>query len=275
MWWQCPTLVGSCVGRFVLRTSSDAVFFFQFGVAFWWVVLGEVYFEGANRVWRALKTLILNTGGAHDPTGQYIHYSHHPSASPTRCCCDRPGHGGRLFLNCRHEKSSCLCGSFIPLVVMLLLMKWNWFWSPGSQHNVLFFGCSLLPICLHKFKGWFRANFEFGEKVHQWRVSREWSNVIGHKMVSSLAGVDTTAKVFSVKNFKHGWNMTWRHCLMGEFSKSWVFWAVFSFLFFHYVHQTNCCLSNNLVLGWNSWPIDALLCSLNWSYDNAHTRTNH
>ena len=35
----------------------------QFGVAFWWVVLREAYFEGPNRVWRALKTSILNTGG--------------------------------------------------------------------------------------------------------------------------------------------------------------------------------------------------------------------
>ena len=33
---------------------------FQFGVAFWRVVLREVYFEGPNRVWRALKTSILN-----------------------------------------------------------------------------------------------------------------------------------------------------------------------------------------------------------------------
>ena len=34
---------------------------FQFGVAFWRVVLRKVYFEGPNRVWRALKTSILNT----------------------------------------------------------------------------------------------------------------------------------------------------------------------------------------------------------------------
>ena len=34
---------------------------FQFGVAFWRVVLREVYFEGPNRVWRALKTSIVNT----------------------------------------------------------------------------------------------------------------------------------------------------------------------------------------------------------------------
>ena len=33
---------------------------FQFGVVFWTVVLGEVYFEGPNCIWRALKTSILN-----------------------------------------------------------------------------------------------------------------------------------------------------------------------------------------------------------------------
>ena len=33
----------------------------QIGVAFWRVVLWEVYFEGPNRVWRALKTSFLNT----------------------------------------------------------------------------------------------------------------------------------------------------------------------------------------------------------------------
>jgi hypothetical protein len=35
---------------------------FQFGVAFWRVVLREVYFEGPNRIWRALKISILNIG---------------------------------------------------------------------------------------------------------------------------------------------------------------------------------------------------------------------
>ena len=35
---------------------------FQFGVSFWRVILREVYFEGPNHVWRALKTSILNTG---------------------------------------------------------------------------------------------------------------------------------------------------------------------------------------------------------------------
>ena len=34
---------------------------FQFGVAFGRVVLREVYFEGPNCVWRALRTSILNT----------------------------------------------------------------------------------------------------------------------------------------------------------------------------------------------------------------------
>ena len=34
---------------------------FEFGVAFWRVVLREVYFESPSHVWRALKTSILNT----------------------------------------------------------------------------------------------------------------------------------------------------------------------------------------------------------------------
>ena len=41
---------------------------FQFGVAFWRVVLREVYFEGPNHVWRALKTSILKTR-CHHVTG--------------------------------------------------------------------------------------------------------------------------------------------------------------------------------------------------------------
>ena len=34
---------------------------FQFGVAYWRVALREEYFEKPNRIWRALKTSILNT----------------------------------------------------------------------------------------------------------------------------------------------------------------------------------------------------------------------
>ena len=52
-------LSGSCGGQIISSTSSD-VFILQFGVAFWRVVLREVYFEGPNRVWRALKTSIWN-----------------------------------------------------------------------------------------------------------------------------------------------------------------------------------------------------------------------
>ena len=60
MWYMFPiqceelridqTLVGSCGGHIILRTSSDVVFILQFGVAFQRVVLREVYFEGPNRV---------------------------------------------------------------------------------------------------------------------------------------------------------------------------------------------------------------------------------
>ena len=34
---------------------------FQFGIEFWRVILREVCFEEPNRIWRALKTSILNT----------------------------------------------------------------------------------------------------------------------------------------------------------------------------------------------------------------------
>ena len=61
-------LVGSCDGQIILRTSSD-VFIFQFGIAFWRVVLREVYIEGPNHVWRALKASILNIG--HDLQDYY------------------------------------------------------------------------------------------------------------------------------------------------------------------------------------------------------------
>ena len=37
---------------------------FQIGVALWRAILREVYFEGPNRGWRALKTSILNTAAS-------------------------------------------------------------------------------------------------------------------------------------------------------------------------------------------------------------------
>ena len=40
----------------------DFKWHFQFGVAFWRVVFWEVYCEGPNCVWRALKTSSLNIG---------------------------------------------------------------------------------------------------------------------------------------------------------------------------------------------------------------------
>jgi hypothetical protein len=47
LWWV------DCIEDFKWRLH------FQFGVAFWRVVLREVYFEGPNRIWRALKTWTL------------------------------------------------------------------------------------------------------------------------------------------------------------------------------------------------------------------------
>ena len=53
---------------------------FQFGVAFW-RVKRYVNFEGPNRVWRALKTSILNTGGkalCHTPCMRSVHKLQNP-----------------------------------------------------------------------------------------------------------------------------------------------------------------------------------------------------
>jgi hypothetical protein len=46
---------------------------FQFGFAIWRIVLREAYFEGPNRIWRALKTSILNIawGEAKSPVVTY------------------------------------------------------------------------------------------------------------------------------------------------------------------------------------------------------------
>ena len=45
----------------ILYWGLQVISSFQFRIAFWRVILREVHFEGPNRVWRALKTSILNT----------------------------------------------------------------------------------------------------------------------------------------------------------------------------------------------------------------------
>ena len=61
---------------------------FQYGVACWRVVLREVYFEGPNRVWRALKTSILNIEVVYFHTSIYLptillHWVPMPMPMPT------------------------------------------------------------------------------------------------------------------------------------------------------------------------------------------------
>ena len=55
--------------------------------------------------------------------------------------------------------------------------------------------------------GIIRANLDYDEEVHHLGISREWSNMIGYKMSSSLAEVSTKAMTSPVENFKQGlWN---------------------------------------------------------------------
>ena len=56
---KCPTLVGSCAEWYILRTSSD-VFVFNSGLHFEGLFWERYMLKGPNRIWRALKTLILN-----------------------------------------------------------------------------------------------------------------------------------------------------------------------------------------------------------------------
>ena len=64
----------------------------QFGVAFWRVVLREVYFEGPNRVWRALKTFNIEQWfeSKHDQCRTLVEFS---------CCLD-------LCLDCQIATSN-------------------------------------------------------------------------------------------------------------------------------------------------------------------------
>lgn len=48
-----------------------------------------------------------------------------------------------------------------------------------------------------------RAGLEYGEEVHLSRFLGEWSNKIGYEMVSPT-GVYTMAKIYPMKNIKHG-----------------------------------------------------------------------
>ena len=162
-----------------------------------------------------------------------------------------------------------------------------------AEHYV--FWLQSAPRTFAQTEGQFRVGFRFGEKVHQGRVLGEHGNMIGHETGSSLAGVDTTTETSLVNNFKHGWNMTWQHFLLGGFSGGWVSWATsnswtrhlasrdfqleafflsFFLSCFFIVSTRRTVASNNLVCGWNSWPIDALPRSRNRCYSNVRTRAH-
>ena len=75
--WQCEDLSINHLTLLLVMTMPYASWFlwradyiedfkwhlhFQLGVAFWRVVLRELYFEEPNHVWRALKASLLNIG---------------------------------------------------------------------------------------------------------------------------------------------------------------------------------------------------------------------
>ena len=100
---------------------------FQFGVALWRVVLREVYFEGSNRVWRALKTSILNTASF----CMWILDICYSNGNATRVC------------------------PFNHVVVDRLV------WSPfreESQGHKKFFPISMLTIFFHHIMQWYQRS---------------------------------------------------------------------------------------------------------------------
>jgi hypothetical protein len=66
--------------------------------------------------------------------------------------------------------------------------------NPYAVHHVTY-------TCLMKKQ--LRTGLDFNEKVHRSRILREWSNMIGYQMGSSLVEVYTMAKTSPMKDFKH------------------------------------------------------------------------
>ena len=69
----------------------------------------------------------------------------------------------------------------------------------------------------------FRAGSHYSE-VQQSRTSREWSNMIGYEMDSSLVDAYTTSKTSQVESFKHGLKTMATFFGLWEFSGGRVFW---------------------------------------------------
>ena len=48
-----------------------------------------------------------------------------------------------------------------------------------------------------------RASLDYGEEVHQSRILREWSNMIGYEMSFPPTRVYTMVKTYPMGNIKH------------------------------------------------------------------------
>ena len=70
----------------------------------------------------------------------------------------------------------------------------------------------------------FRAGSHYIEEVQQSRTSREWSNMIGYEMDSSLADAYNASKTSQVESFKHGLKIMATFFWLWEFSSGRVFW---------------------------------------------------
>ena len=77
-----------------------------------------------------------------------------------------------------------------------------WIMLCGFQHGFVTFRKS--SIC-----GELRANFDYGDEVHQSRMLGAWSSMIGYITGFSLVGFYTMAETFLVENFKYGCKMSW------------------------------------------------------------------
>jgi hypothetical protein len=81
------------VGKLTYTEDFKWCLHFRFGVAFCRVVLREVYFEGPNRIWRALKTSTSNTG----------------NPSRATCCCFRSSQPQVALPTNREATRICIC----------------------------------------------------------------------------------------------------------------------------------------------------------------------
>ena len=130
-----------------------------------------------------------------------------------------------------------------------------------------------LCIWLEHFHGYSLHNMhdswlvlDYNEEVHRSKNLREWSNAIGYKMVTSLAGVYTTTKTSLVENSKHGWKSEMVANMATRFSRG------ESFLEVKFVGQLQTLgqeswspKNSNLRHFWNTFPsFPTYQCCLKW-----------